>query len=374
MELLSELQGIWLPGVFSLVLGQMYAIFAIPASGKKAGEWLDGKIVGMPWDLVGHETAVEMLRRDIANGRVAHAYLFTGANGIGKRTLALQMARAVNCENPPAPGEPCGECRACRLIAAEKHPDLFLLRPEGPGARILVDEARAVVHAVMLKPTEAARRIALLADFHRALPNAANALLKTIEEPPPSTILLLTAESADELLPTITSRCRVVPLRPLRESVIVKALQERWKIPLERAEVLARLSGGRLGWIVDQEPWAETETNRKIQFGVWMGILEGTRAARFSLAQKAAEDREELRSALYAWESFGHDLLLRSLSKESELTNIDFLPQLNALGARINPRQARRFLAALRRAEEQIDRNANVKLALEAAFLDAPNG
>jgi DNA polymerase-3 subunit delta' len=351
----------------------MYAIFAIPASGKMAGSGTDGTIARMPWDLVGHEAAVDLLRRDIAAGRTAHAYLFTGPDGIGKRTLALQLARAVNCEAPPSPGESCGSCRACTLIAAEKHPDLFVLRPEGPGARILVDAAREVVRAVMLKPTEAARRIALLTDFHRALPNAANALLKTIEEPPPSAILLLTAESADELLPTITSRCRVVPLRPLRESTVAQALQERWKLPPRKAEALARLSGGRLGWVIAQAPWEEAEAERQDLFREWMDILQGSRAKRFFAAQRMAEDREDLRAALETWESFGHDLLLRTLSKEAELTNTDFLPQLNALAARTAPRQARRWLAALRRAEEQIDRNANIRLALEAAFLDAPH-
>jgi DNA polymerase-3 subunit delta' len=350
----------------------MYAIFAFPASGKKEGGGSDGTIGGMPWDLVGHEGAVHLLRSDIASGRVAHAYLFTGADGIGKRTLALQMARAVNCEAPPAPGESCGKCRACTLIGAEKHPDLFVLRPEGPGERILVDAARTVVRAVMLKPSEAARRIALLTDFHRALPNAANALLKTIEEPPPSAILLLTAETADELLPTITSRCRVVPLRPLPESVVAEALRDRWKLPSGRAEVLARLSGGRLGWAVDQTPWEDLESERNALFGQWMEILQGNRSTRFAAARKAAADRGELRSALQSWESFGHDLLLRSLSKDAEVTNIDFFPQLNALAERVSPRQARRWLTALRRAEEQIDRNANVRLALEAAFLDAP--
>jgi DNA polymerase-3 subunit delta' len=351
----------------------MYAIFAIPASGKKAGGAPDVTIGCMPWDLVGHAGAVDLLRRDIVAGRVAHAYLFTGADGIGKRTLALQFARAVNCEAPPAPGDLCGACRACRLIGAEKHPDGFLLRPEGTGARILVDAARDVVRAVMLKPTEAARRIALLIDFHRALPNAANALLKTIEEPPPSAILLLTAESADELLPTITSRCRVIPLRPLRETVIAQVLRERWHVSPERAEVLARLSGGRLGWALDQEPGDDVAADREALFGQWIGILQGNRAARFAAAQKAADDRGQLRSTLQSWESFGHDLLLRTLSKNAELTNIDFLPRLDTLASRIAPHQARRWLAALRRAEEQVDRNANVRLALEAAFLDAPN-
>ena len=352
----------------------MYAIFTIPASGKKARAGADGILPGMPWDLVGHEWAVALLRRDISTGRLAHAYLFTGADGIGKRTLALQFARAINCEAPPEPGDLCGVCRSCRLIGAEKHPDVFLLRPAGTGARILVDAAREVVHAVMLKPTEAARRIALLVDFHRALPNAANALLKTIEEPPPSTILLLTAESADELLPTITSRCRGMALRPLPEETVAQALRDRWHVGAERADTLARLSGGRLGWAVDQAPWEEMQTERESLFRDWVGIIRGNRAARFAAAEKTAADRERLRDTLQSWESFGHDLLLRTLSKETGVTNIDFLPRMNELAQRIPPRQARDWLAALRRAEDQIERNANVRLALEAAFLDAPKG
>ncbi len=352
----------------------MYAIFSNPASGKKAGADADGILPGMPWDLVGHEWAVTLLRRDITSNRLAHAYLFTGADGIGKRTLALQLARAINCEAPPEPGDLCGVCRPCRLIGAEKHPDLFLLRPEGTGARILVDAARELVHAVMLKPTEAARRIALLTDFHRALPNAANALLKTIEEPPPSAILLLTANSADELLPTITSRCRVLALRPLREEIVAQALRERWHIAPERALTLASLSGGRLGWAVDQAPWEDMAAERELLFREWIGVIQGTRAARFAAAEKTAADRDRLHFTLQSWESFGHDLLLRTLSKDTGVTNIDFLPQMNALAERIPPRQARDWLAALRRAEDQIDRNANVRLALEAAFLDAPKG
>jgi len=326
----------------------------------------------MAWDLVGHEAAIGRLRRDIAAGRIAHAYLFTGADGIGKRTLALQFARAVNCQDPPAPGEPCGECRACTLIGAEKHPDLFLLRPEGAGSRILVKAARELVRAVMLKPTEAARRIALLVDFHRALPSAANALLKTIEEPPPSAILLLTAESADELLPTIVSRCRIVPLRPLKESEIARALHERWRVAPDAAKVLARLSGGRLGWAVEQAPWNDAAAERATLFGAWTDVIRGNRAQRFAAAKRMAEDRGQARAELQAWESFGHDLLLRTLSPDAELTNIDFKKPIEDLARGTGPGPARRWLAALRRAEAQIDRNANLRLALEAAFLDVP--
>jgi DNA polymerase-3 subunit delta' len=213
-----------------------------------------------------------------------------------------------------------------------------------------------------------------LADFHRALPNAANALLKTIEEPPPSAVLLLTADSADELLPTIVSRCRIVALRPMRESDVARALREHWKVPPERAQLLARLSGGRLGWAVDQAGWEEAAHVREAIFRKWMEIIRGNRAARFAAARKISEDREQMRYILQSWESLGHDLLIRTLSRKTEIANIDFQSQIDTLAGRITSRQARLWVAALRRAEEQLDRNANVRLALETAFLDAPMG
>jgi DNA polymerase-3 subunit delta' len=354
--------------------GQMYAIFPIPASGKKAGPEADGRIPGMPWELVGHEWAVDLLRRDLTANRLAHAYLFTGADGIGKRTLAVQFARAVNCEAPPEPGDLCGQCRACRLIGAGKHPDLFHLQPEGTGARILVDSTREVIQSTILKPIEAKRRIALLTDFHRALPNAANALLKTIEEPPPSVLLLITAESADELLPTIVSRCRVVPLRPLREQTVAQALRERWHTDPERAALLARLSGGRLGWAVLQTHLEDWAAEREAQFQQWSQIFRANRFTRFALAQKTVGERSDLRDSLHAWQSFAHDLLLRTLSGSTEVANIDFQAAVDSLAGGVSPEQARTWLYALRRVEEQIDRNANLRLALEAAFLDAPGG
>jgi DNA polymerase III subunit delta' len=350
----------------------MYAILAIPASGKKArgkGGWYNR---GMPWDVIGHEWAVGLLRKEIVRGRPAHAYLFTGAEGIGKRTLALQFAKAVNCENPPAPGDACGDCRTCRLIETEKHPDLFVLRPEENGGRILVDSARDLILALMLKPLEARRRIALLADFQRALPGTANALLKTLEEPPPSALLLLTADSADELLPTIVSRCRVLALRPLSEQMVSRALEERWRTDTGTAALLARLSGGRLGWAVRQLQMEDWRSEREAVFRQWSQILHGSRAERFSLARKLAGDRDQVRSILQMWQSFGHDLLLRSFSPETEISNMDFLPALQDQAKRIRPEAARLWLAALHRVEEQVERNANLRLALEAAFLDAP--
>lgn len=326
----------------------------------------------MPWDVIGHDGAVNLLRKDLAAGRLSHAYLFTGGQGIGKRTLALELARALNCEHPPAPDEPCGECRPCRLIPAQKHPDLFLLRPEGVDGRIPVDSARHLIQTLALKPLEARFRVALLLDFHRAQAGAANALLKTIEEPPPSALLLLTAQSADELLPTIVSRCREVALRPLPERTVSRALQERWKVPADRADLLARLSGGRLGWAVAESRKEDFPARRQELFAQWAQIMQSSRAGRFALAQQTAEDRAQARNILPLWESFSQDLLLRILSPEAPLTNLDFRSPIERFAKKIGAREAKTWLSSLRRVEEQMDRNANLRLSLEAAFLDAP--
>jgi DNA polymerase-3 subunit delta' len=139
-----------------------------------------------------------------------------------------------------------------------------------------------------------------------------------------------------------------------------------------RAELLARLSGGRLGWAVRQGQTADWGADREALFQEWHQLLRGNRSARFALAQKKSADREEARKILQVWESFSHDLLLGTLSGDAQVTNIDFQNPLRELAAGVSPARARKWLWALRRAEEQIDRNANVRLALEAAFLDAP--
>jgi DNA polymerase III subunit delta' len=326
----------------------------------------------MAWDVIGHDWAVHLLRHDLQKGRLAHAYLFTGADAIGKRTLALQFAAALNCLQPPSPGDSCGHCRPCTLLPLLKHPDLYILQPEGAGENIPVDAARALSHALTMKPLEARYRIALMLDFHRAHSSAANALLKTLEEPPPSALLLLTAESADGLLPTIVSRCRVLSLRPAREVDVQQALIERRGLPAERAQSLARLSGGRIGWAFSQAEDTEADNTRRALFIQWRDLFRQTRAERFAVAQEIAADHARTAPVLRSWQAFTHDLLLHILSPQDPVSYIDFLSEYRVLAAWVSSQQARALLNAFRRAEEGLDRNANARLAVEAALLDVP--
>ena len=201
------------------------------------------------WGLIGHEWAVQLLREHVASGQVRPAYLFTGPRGVGRRTLALRLAQAINCEQPSAPGEPCRACRACTHLEAMQHPDLHIVQAEREGGFLKVDQIRELQRGLSLHPYEAKKRIALLLRFEEARRDeAANILLKTLEEPPALVTLLLTAESPERLLPTIVSRCEVLRLRPAPLPAVAGALESQWGLEPERARLLAHISAGRPGY------------------------------------------------------------------------------------------------------------------------------
>jgi DNA polymerase-3 subunit delta' len=330
----------------------------------------------MTWNVAGHTWAVRALQRDVALAHPSHAYLFAGPAGVGRRTLALAFAQALNCVQPPSPGEFCGACRPCRQIAGRTHPDLSLLLPDQPGKPIKVESAREMMHMLALSPLELHWRVGLLADFDQATPSTANALLKMLEEPPASVILLLTAESAEALLPTIVSRCRVITLRPLPISEIEAALIERWQVVPARARLLAHLSGGRLGWALRELNDEGAAQTRRAGLESWRSVFTANRAARLVQASLLARDRDEeydLTRTLEMWQSLTHDLLLSGIDPQASLTNLDYAEEIRALAQRIAPERARAWLVALQRVGRGIERNLNLRLALEAALLEAPS-
>src|SRR5512134_663810 len=199
------------------------------------------------WNLIGHEWAVSMLQKHVADGTTRHAYLFAGPPGLGRRTLALRFAQALNCQTPVAAGIPCGQCRDCKQIGAMQHADLTVIQAESEGGILKVDQIREARRTLTLKPYQAHYRVALFLRFQEANDNAANALLKTLEEAPSYAVLILTADNPEQLLPTIVSRCEVLRLRPLKIEEIQKALESRG-IESGQAKLVAHISGGRFGY------------------------------------------------------------------------------------------------------------------------------
>ncbi len=331
------------------------------------------------WDnIVGHGWAVEMLASGLANGRLGHAYLITGPERVGKTTLARTFAQALNCEAPEAE-RPCGHCRPCKLIAVDRHPDVKLITPEVSGRGKLtlkIETIRQLQQDLNLSAYEARYKVAILERFDAATIGAANAFLKTLEEPPGKVILLLTATDADMLLPTIASRCRTLNLRPLPADLIETSLATRWQVPAEKATLLAHLADGRLGWAVQA---AEDETilqTRAEHLAQLHDALAGRRAHRFALADKLARKPETLPDLLKTWLSWWRDLTLLNLRRGQPvnliLTNIDEIDRLEPLAATWTEQQINPSLNQTNESLWQLERNANTRLVLENLLLVYP--
>ncbi len=326
----------------------------------------------MSWDILGHAWAVDLLRQHVAQGTFRHAYLFTGPQGVGRRPLALRLAQALNCLQPAAPGEPCRLCRTCAQIEQMAHPDLAVVQAEQVGGTLKVDQIRDLQRSLSLAPYASPYRIALLLRFEEAHISAQNAFLKTLEEPPPRVVLLITAESAESLLPTVASRCEIIRLRPLSLEEVSQGLVQRWGLPPDQATLLAHLSGGRPGYALRlyQTPELVDEHRRWLEDHA--SLLRSNRAQRFEYAEMLARDREKLPAALRAWLTLWRDVLMQSLEAAVPLTNLERAEEIAALAKQLGPQTARRVLAAIERANMQLEHNVNPRLALEVLLLDLP--
>ena len=203
----------------------------------------------MSWKRVkGHESVVQAFQRVVQRDRLAHAYLFAGPSGVGKRLFALEFAQALLCENsPPDKLEACDRCPACALVQAGNHPDLFIAGRLEESLELKIETVREFRENFALKPARGRGRVAILDDADFMNEESANCLLKTLEEPPPRSVLILIGTSPDRQLPTIVSRCQMVNFSPLRPNVVTEVLRaNNVQDPAILAQ-LVRLAGGSPG-------------------------------------------------------------------------------------------------------------------------------
>ena len=323
------------------------------------------------WNLIGHEWAVDMLKKHVIHGTARHAYLFAGPPGLGRRTLALRFAQALNCQTHVEAGIPCGQCRDCKQIEAMQHADLTIIQADSEGGTLKVDKIREARRSLTLKPYQANYRVALFLRFQEANDNAANALLKTLEEAPSYAVLILTADNPEQLLPTIVSRCEVLRLRPLKIENIQSALENRG-IETSQARLIAHIAGGRFGYalrLIENETLLEMREERLNDL---QGLISASRVEKFAYADKLARDKESMRQAILIWLSYWRDVLLRSAQAETPLVNIDRNVEIEDLAGRLDLSIARRAVSNFEDVLEKMERNVNSRLLAEVLLLDLP--
>jgi DNA polymerase-3 subunit delta' len=293
-------------------------------------------------DILGHDRPIKVLKRAFASGRLAHAYLFWGPDGIGKEMAARAAAKVLLCRDPGALAKaaPCGTCDACVKCEAGEHPDLHLV---APGERaISVDDVRALQGTLGLRAFESGFKIAIIRDAFRMSREGANALLKTVEEPPSGTFLFLLAHHRSQLLPTLVSRCQQLRFDPLPEETLAGWLAARGGMDDETSRRLAELAGGSPGAALAYGSAASEEMEEAARVADRLDTLGVS--GRFELSERWSKDKEELAVRLDALERH-----LRRRAREG----------------RGDPCELER----LRRVRGWIDRNVNIQLALDVLFL-----
>ena len=313
--------------------------------------------------ILGHVRQKEILNRSLASGRLAHAYLFSGPDGVGKRLMALALARAIVCHEQRG----CGDCQACRKIDHRNHPDLHVLEPDGNSIKI--EQVRSFQKDLNLKPLEATRKICLIEEADSMTVGAANALLKTLEEPRGDTLLILLTAQPNRLLETIRSRCQPLPFTRHPNSRIQAQLEKQLNIDPTESHVLAALSEGSFKKAFGKDRELYLEERRKL-LKTLTGLSPGSILPILDFAEQIAADKTVLPDILEIFQAFYRDVMMVLQGRgDDDLVNLDLKETIQRVSGRENIASILAKLEALIAVRRQLDRNVNRQLAMEVLLL-----
>ncbi|MFC2005581.1 ATP-binding protein [Chloroflexota bacterium] len=333
------------------------------------------------WQVIGQTRALSLLQRSLETGSLAHAYLFVGPAHVGKMTLALNLAQALNCE---AAEPPCGKCASCQKVASAKHADVQIIglshNADSAEAKsrveISIDHIRQIQHSASLPPFEGKYKVFIIDEAELLSNEAANCFLKTLEEPIGKVVfMLLTAN--EQLLPmTVLSRCQRLELLPLASTEVEAALSSSWDIEPQKAKLLARLSHGCLGWAVSAAIDDSLFQQRAEYLDELLDIISADCEERFAyaaqLVAKFSQNRGLVWERLNLWLNFWRDILLIKVGLSDNITNVDRLSTLINIAGERGLAQIKAFISSILVAEDQLKQNASPRLVLDRLMLSIP--
>ena len=325
------------------------------------------------WSTVGHDAVVRSLQTSLHQGRASHAYLFVGPKGAGKAHLAFDLAQALNCTSAD---KPCGTCGPCKRIRGGRHADVQVIGVQPDRKLISIDQVAELQQSAGLQAYEGGTRVFIIDGADLLSQDASNRFLKTLEEPPDKVCLVLLAVNEETLPATMVSRCRLVHLRPVPREMIALHLENSQEVEPERARLLASFADGSIGWAVQAALDAKMVDDREVKIEQIVELARLPVHDRLVLSAGLAEDFSRKRDSVYAWLSllgqFWRDVLLAQTGQDAAVINADRLDVLRSSG---NGLTVGEIALAVRRSQEtleQLEKNINVRLALDVLMLDLP--
>lgn len=319
--------------------------------------------------IINQRAPLEILTTFIRKGNIPHALLFYGINGVGKRAAAKLFSMALNCRGNHSGSQPseksCGVCRSCCKIESGNHPDVIRIKPSG--AFIRIAQIRELLETLSLKPYEATIRVVVISDAHAMNPEAANALLKMLEEPPDQTIFILTTEQLADLLPTVVSRCQQIRFRPVSLENLKRLLRKEYSLTTDVAHIIAAMANG-----------SQTKAAQMIQ-GNWMekrdwliGEMESLTSKSMNrlmlFAEKLSNDKAVLMNSLDIMMSWLRDVLIYQFNPQ-KVINTDITNRIKIASEQLPAEVLLLRIKHVLQTQRDIRANANLRLALDTLVM-----
>jgi DNA polymerase III subunit delta' len=330
------------------------------------------------WQTAGQDRIINFLKDSIARKSLAHAYLFVGPPSVGKTTLAIDLARALNC---PAGDAPCATCRTCQRIAEGKFADVVMInkntgrdaRDKRKSTEISIDTIRDFLQkSANLPPYEGRFKTYIIDNADMMSVEAANCLLKTLEEPPPHVVIILLTSEEKLLLPTVVSRCQKFELKPMAVAETEATLSRLEGIAQDQVKLLARLSKGCLGWALSAAGDGSLLKGRDQRLDEFSALITRNWDERLSYIQQLPSDRSSIEELLKLWLSYCRDVLLIKYNCGDAVSNLDRANDLKSWANMLTVTEIKEFIDNLNEALTFLSYNANTHLLFETLMLEMP--